>query len=326
MRFKKSHLFFISVFFLLFIGNICTATVFFEFDGENGYQYTHHTAPHSGGGYFAFLGGYPFYPEGGGCDDGYEYHNTILSNEEAAANSIEGSKWSLKTPYSGGCPQESFKRDTTIIKLPDQRELYIRWYQKWTGDWNSADVQHKFTKFYNAGKSDSLAVHFSFAPRSRIWRNFMRNVDNHFAKGGGGTYEYVWVYAIPRESPSITTSYDDYNNGINGGDDGNFIFETDKWYCIETHFKLNSDENTSDGVVEAWIDGVKVFGVENYKFYGTAEDKFTVNNLEFQHIYYNRSSNDQPTYMDNIVIADEYIGPMIPKKTAPTPPQNLKAQ
>ena len=334
--FKKIYIFLASIFFLVFIVSTCNATIFFEFDGESGYQHTGYRNANQFGVYIYWLGGKSSTIDGGeseaklkegnGCSDVSNYHNTILSNDLPARDSTPGSYYALKTPYDGDCPNESFTRDTTIIKLPEKTELYIRWYQKFTGDWNSADIQHKFTKFYDAGKGDSLAIHFSFAPRSRIWRNYMRNVDNHFTKGGGGTNDYVWVYAIPKLNPAPNSSYDDYDNGINGEDDGNFIFETNKWYCIETHFKLNSDENTSDGVVEAWIDGVKVFGVENYKFYGTAEDKFTVNNLEFQHIYYNRSPNDQPTYMDNIVIADEYIGPVIPEKTTPTPPQNLKAQ
>jgi hypothetical protein len=99
-----------------------------------------------------------------------------------------------------------------------------------------------------------------------------------------------------------------------------FVFAVNTWYCIEIHVKINTRGN-SDGLMEVWVNGNKVFGVYKFKWYsGTI---YGVNSFELQHIYYNRNAIDEPTYMDNIVISDRYIGPVV-VQPAPSPPKGLK--
>jgi len=293
-------------------------TVYFDCDFENGYQYLTSSNPHSGGGYFYWLGGSPLYPEGTGCSDVYNYHNTIISNESAAQGAVSGSMYSLKTPYRGICPNESFTRDTTIIRLgSDRDDIYVRWYQKWTGDWNSSTVQHKFTKFCSTGyesDGDKITAHFSFANGARNWRNYTTNLEGRFDMDGIPHANWVWIYQTREGAGSqyhgVTRAWDDINNGINDGNDGELYFQPNKWYCIEIHAKVNSSASIADAVCEAWVDGVKVFEIKNFKYYNDPAKKYGTGYIELQHIYYDRTPTDQPTYMDNIVIADSYIGPM----------------
>ena len=298
---------------------ISHATTFFEFDGESGYQYLGSENAHPGGGYFSRLGGNINSPEGNGCDNPLEFHNTILSNAAEAQGAATNSQYALKTPYSGSCPNESFSRDTTIIRLDeDKDEIYVRWYQKWTGDWNSADVQHKFTKFcsYNyTSNTDAKTAHFSFQPNSNSWRNFTPNLEDRFDMNGVEHYDWVWIYETEEAAGSqysgVARAWDDINNEIgDGGSDAQFIFETGKWYCLEIHVKMNSSADSADAVCEAWVDGTKVFEIRNFKYYNDSANKYGTGYLELQHIYYNRSSSDQPTYMDNIIVSDTYNGPI----------------
>lgn len=288
------------------------SATYFEWSADNGYKYLGQDNAYPGGGYFSWLGGSTTQPAGTtGCQDPLTVHNAILSNDTSAAGAVAGSKYALKTFYSGACPNESFQRDTTIISTPNLYEGYFRFYQKWTGDWNSSNVQQKYTKFYTTGGVP--IVHFSFGPKAKNWRAYVPNLEGHFDKDGVTRYSGgIWVYASKAGAGTPYTgqnvSYDDYNNGI-GGTDGEFYFNTNQWYAIEFHWKVNTDANTSDGVLEAWVDGEKVFGISNFKYFNSGSRPI-VNTFELQHIYYNRSATNQPTYMNNIIISDHYNGPI----------------
>lgn len=255
---------------------------------------------------------------GTGCSDTATYHNTIIVNDAAAQGAVASSQYALKTPYDGDCTGESTSRDMSTItgaSFGPGDDCYVRWYQKFTGDWNSASSdnppysagsQHKFTKFYNGNSTPPVTYgfHFSFSAGGEYGRNYMREFDNQFSSGtDDGTM--VWVYADPSHIGGTITGADNYTQP---GEDTDFVFSTDTWYCIEAHFRLNSASATADGEVEIWIDGEKIFGCSNIKLWEGSYNN--VDTFEFQHIYFNRTATDQPTYMDNIVIADSYIGPM----------------
>ncbi len=314
------------------------ARILFSFDGESGYQYIGQQNANADGVYIYWLGGNPSRPEGNGNQDPNLYHNTILSNEPAAQGAVSGSKYSLKTPYRGICPNESFTRDTTIIRLGrDRDDIYVRWYQKWTGDWNSSTVQHKFTKFCSTGyesDADKKTAHFSFAAGARNWRNYTPNLEGRFNMDGIPHANWVWIYQTKEGAGSqynnVARAWDDINNGINNGNDGELYFQPNKWYCIEIHVKVNSSASIADAVCEAWVDGVKVFEIKNFKYYNDPAKKYGTGYIELQHIYYNRTPTDQATYMDDIVIADQYIGPKETTSpidvTSPSPPTGLGAE
>lgn len=295
------------------------ATTYFSWNGENGYQYMGSENAYPGGGHFSRMGGNVSMPAGiygaSNCTpDTDNYHYSIISDDVAGQGSVPGSLHSLKTPYLGVCPNEAFQRDTTVITTPILYEGYIRWYQKWTGPWPGRTVQQKFTKFYDgtATGSGDPTVEFTFEANRQQLTAFMRNTEGHFNKDGvTRSAGSLWVHASSVGAgtpyPGQNRSYDDYNNGINNGADADFLFGPDRWYAIEIHWKVNTDANTSDGVLEEWVDGVKVFGVSNYKYFNTGARPY-INTFELQHVYYNRSTSDQSTYMDNIKISDTYIG------------------
>lgn len=301
--------------------------VYFADDFESGYQYIYPTRYGDEGGRFSYMGGYIRQStaadnEGMGCSDSNIYHNTIISSDIMARGVVPGSLYALKTPYDGDCTAESSSRDITIlsgISFGPGEDCYVRWYQKWSNPWNDSPNQHKFTKFYGGYSGATKGMHFSFSGNSRYGRNAMVEYDNQFRSGEpDGTT--VWVYADPLHLGGTITGQDNY---IRPGGDTDFVFETGQWYQIEMHFRLNSTSDSNDGVSEVWVNGEKIFGCDNIKMWDATYDE--IDTFEFQHIYPDHSSVDQPTYMDNIVIADKYIGPVDAESdmTAPADPIGL---
>ncbi len=84
---------------------------------------------------------------------------------------------------------------------------------------------------------------------------------------------------------------------------------TEKWYCIEQYLKMNSSGN-HDGIIKVWIDGHQVFFKNDIMFR-------TVDTLKIEQIWLNLyhggtavSPYDQHMYIDNVVLAKSYIGPV----------------
>lgn len=291
-----------------------TGTVYFADDFESGYQYISPEDRYGGSySYYTNLGGSESGPEGTGCSDTDTYHNTIISDDVAYSGT-----YSLKTPYDGDCPGESTTRDTTRIALNRHSEMYIRWYQRFTGDWPSQTVQHKFSKCSAGGQDYLSTIYFRFPSASggggnRMYQAGVNNVGSQFGNIGDGR---VRIYFT--DSHDEDEADDGWNNEVNGpGTDVDFLPVIDTWYCLEAHYKMNSDANTADAELDLWVDGVQYFRLRNFRFYGpggyghTEEyTQYIPNQMELQHINYVRTATDQPTYMDNIVIGSSYIGPV----------------
>jgi hypothetical protein len=91
-----------------------------------------------------------------------------------------------------------------------------------------------------------------------------------------------------------------------------------EWHCIERHLKLNyvapdSSEVSFDGIEELWIDGKLSTRIEGIRYRKVPHLRITFISLE---TYYHRLpkefdvSNPIKVYIDNIVIASKYIGPV----------------
>jgi hypothetical protein len=289
---------------------ISSAKVYFNFDGENGYQYMGSGNAHPGGGYFSYMGGKVTGPEDtltNPCSnrDTNKYHYTFLTNENAAKGSVDGSQFALKTPYEGHCNDESFSRDTTIINFGKTlNEFYIRWYQKFTGNWMNGSTQHKLIKWngpYETGPR--------FRGDKKNFGFYMRNNGKWPNAYDGGVFVYATKNAAGCSYSGCNRVADYINNRFDNGNDSELYFQTDRWYCIEIHFKANTP-GVADGVMELFIDGKLYIGVYESYFGSNINNPSGVSNIEMQHIYYTRDTNDdQPTYMDNILISDKYIGP-----------------
>ena len=82
-----------------------------------------------------------------------------------------------------------------------------------------------------------------------------------------------------------------------------------QWHCVEQYVKMNTP-GLHDGIIRAWVDGRPAFEKEDIMFR-------TVERLKIEQIWMNVyhggtavSPYDQHLYVDNVVIARQYIGPM----------------
>ena len=94
------------------------------------------------------------------------------------------------------------------------------------------------------------------------------------------------------------------------------FLEKDRWYSVEQHLILNTP-GVNDGVLETWIDGRKAYRQTNWRWRDT-------NSLKIEQIWLNvyHGGTDVPDqdislYIDNVVIASSYIGPMAGAPCAP---------
>jgi hypothetical protein len=89
--------------------------------------------------------------------------------------------------------------------------------------------------------------------------------------------------------------------------------ERNRWYCIETYAKMNSitgGVGNNDGILRGWVDGQLVFEKTDIRFRD-------VYDLKIECIWFNvyvggswSADWDMDAYFDNMVIAEDYVGPM----------------
>jgi len=110
-----------------------------------------------------------------------------------------------------------------------------------------------------------------------------------------------YAYNLDQES--------NYGSSWGWGLSGGASLEKNRWYCIEQYLKLNTP-GKKDGVLQAWLDGRKVFEKGDLRFRTTRDLKIEEVWFNFYHGGRAPSPRDQTLYIDNLVISREYIGPM----------------
>lgn len=87
------------------------------------------------------------------------------------------------------------------------------------------------------------------------------------------------------------------------------LLKPGKWVAIEQYLKLN-EPGQKDGVMTIWIDGVKIYHRNNMHFRNTSS-------LKIEKVWFNfyfggtaKPGKNFDMYIDNIVIAKSYIGPI----------------
>ena len=107
-----------------------------------------------------------------------------------------------------------------------------------------------------------------------------------------------YIYEVDRSKYGNTIPWGNKLSAIKPG----------QWYSIEQRMKLNTP-GQKNGILEAWIDGIKVFSKTDVEVRRTPT-------LKIEKIWFNfyfggvaKPVHNYNLYLDNIVIASEYIGP-----------------
>jgi hypothetical protein len=87
------------------------------------------------------------------------------------------------------------------------------------------------------------------------------------------------------------------------------FLEKDRWYSVEQHLVLNTPGD-NDGLLETWIDGRKAYRQTDWRWRDTDSLKIEQIWLNVYHGGTDVPDQDISLYIDNVVIASSYIGPM----------------
>ncbi|PKO57170.1 MAG: hypothetical protein CVU28_00125 [Betaproteobacteria bacterium HGW-Betaproteobacteria-21] len=87
------------------------------------------------------------------------------------------------------------------------------------------------------------------------------------------------------------------------------LLQKNRWYSVEQHVRLNAP-GKSDGVLRAWIDGQLVFEKRDIRFRESETLKVESVWMNVYHGGVRPADKDMTLFIDNLVIARKYIGPM----------------
>jgi hypothetical protein len=182
----------------------------------------------------------------------------------------------------------------------EPREAYFRYYVRLADDWNQTA---------SGGKLPGFAGTYGRAG----WGGRKANGTNGWSARGAFEKSYE-TYNGTRVTPVGNYVYHAGQPGYYGdvwiwNESGGGLLKNNRWYCIEQYVKLN-DPGENNGVLRAWLDGRRVFNKEKLRFRDTADLKIEEVWFNVYHGGATKSPRDQHLYIDNVIIAREYIGPM----------------
>lgn len=203
----------------------------------------------------------------------------------------EGSNSALNTLYK-------FNPETGS----EPEEIYFRYYLRLGADWNQS---------IEGGKMPGISGTYGIAGwggRKSDGRNgwsarglFQRTVPEGDNPMAGLTPIGTYCYHADMKG-----QYGDnfiWRDGYRG------YLETNRWYCVEHYVKLNTP-GEKDGILRGWIDGRPAFEKIDLRY--RLVDKLRIEQV-WMNIYHGGkepSPYDQHAFIDNVVIARKYIGPI----------------
>ncbi|MFG0264146.1 MAG: polysaccharide lyase [Rhodopirellula sp. JB055] len=206
-------------------------------------------------------------------------------------------------------PEGGFTALNTLYKFDEQigsepEEIYFRYHLRLADDWNQT-VQ--------GGKLPGISGTYG---RAGWGGRKSDGTDGWSARG-------LFQKTIPAGNPLAGTTpvgFYCYHADMKGTYGSHWVWsqgyrgylKTNRWYTIEQHCHLNTP-GEKDGVLRAWIDGHLAFEKTDVRFRLTDELKIEQIWMNLYHGGKTASPHDQHVFIDNVVIAEAYIGPMVRK-------------
>jgi hypothetical protein len=189
----------------------------------------------------------------------------------------------------------------------EPEEIYFRYYLRLGDDWDQT---------VDGGKLPGISGTYGVAgwggrpsDGTNGWSArglFRQSVPRGNNPLGGSTPIGSYVYHADMEG-----DYGDNFIWVEGwGEEGyGGVLETNRWYCIEHYLKMNT-LGQNDGIIRGWIDGRQSLEKTDFRFRD-------VDSLKIEKIWMNVyhggtavSPYDQHVFMDNVVVARSYVGPI----------------
>lgn len=188
------------------------------------------------------------------------------------------------------------------VGLKEPEEAYFRYYLRFGEDWKPVRDGGKLPGFagtYNRGgwglrKADGTN---GWSARGAFFRQPSEAPPAMTRHVGIGSYVY--------HADARAGSADAWGWGL--GPTG--WLSRNRWYSIEQYVKLNAP-GRADGVMRAWVDGHLVMERTGLRFRDVPELRIESVWFNVYHGGVTKPANPMSLYIDNVVIAREYIGPL----------------
>ncbi len=196
----------------------------------------------------------------------------------------------LKGEHYGASIEYKFKDKTG----GEPEEIYFRYYLRFGNDWNPA----------RGGKLPGISGTYNRGG----WGGRPSNGRNGWSARG--------QFQGQREGKTPTGFYC-YHADMRGRYGDAWIWRKDKlgylennrWYCIEQYVRMNTPEK-NDGILRGWVDGRLAFEKTDVRLRGVQDLKIECIWVNIYHGGKWTAKSDDHLFIDNIVIAKRYIGPM----------------
>jgi len=182
----------------------------------------------------------------------------------------------------------------------EPEEIYFRYYLRIADDWLTLD----------GGKFPGIAGTYGVAG----WGG--RQSDGYNGWSARGLFQEVPPPGNPLGDTVPVGSYvyhadmpTQYGDNHLWQNDYRGYLERNRWYCIEQYLQMNTP-GLQDGVMRVWIDGRLAWEKTDWRWRHIADLKIEEIWMNVYHGGTTPVGQDVHLYIDNVVIADEYIGPM----------------
>lgn len=228
----------------------------------------------------------------------------------SGADALSGISRSVQYPAGTFGPADngdnwpiSFDR---VANMPVKRydSLYLRYYVRFSDDFD----------FQMGGKLPGLVGGNNWSRSGGDQPDGTDGWTTRYMFGGGG-FIFLYAYLPPAENPDIMTSgYGSHELfGLENGGVSRAAHRG-RWHCLEQFVRIN-DVGLANGQIRCWMDGELSLQLDDVVFRTVANGENQVGAFYFSTFHGGSSMDWAPdttgfVYYDNIVVAEEYIGPI----------------
>jgi hypothetical protein len=204
----------------------------------------------------------------------------------------------------------------TIMGFPGVEEIYMRWYRKYQAGYRWGCQSAKNNGVYAV--ADPNKAEACVQPTGYDKFSF-RVQDERRSAASGDFFGALYSYHPHADNGGCGEWYSQNQGGVKYQQPG-------KWYSYEIYIRANT-VGQSNGVLKVWIDGELRGHQAGLEFRFT--DQLKINQI---YLYGSTGGCDTPytqmVWDDNLVVAKEYIGPMVtaPQSSELAPPTNLRIE
>lgn len=185
----------------------------------------------------------------------------------------------------------------------EPEDVYFRYYLRLGASWSPDVDGGKLPGFGGTYGKAGWGLRQSSGDNGWSLRGLFSVMANSSNPLAGTTPIGTYAYHADMESDS--------GDPLNWSLDRLGALQRNRWYCIEQYLKLNKP-GQKNGVLRAWVDGRLAYEKTNLRLRNIPDLKIETIWFNIYHGGTAPPPRDMDVYIDNVVIAKSYIGPMRP--------------